>query len=59
LNEAYAKHEKIKKIELVKDEWAIETGELTPKLSLKRRNIMAKYHNLIEKIYADKVMENA
>lgn len=52
-NVCYANYEKIKKIALVKDEWAIQTGELTPKLSLKRRNIMVKYKDLVEKLYAE------
>ncbi len=52
-NVGYANYEKIKKIALVKDEWAIQTGELTPKLSLKRRNIMVKYRDLVEKLYAE------
>jgi len=43
--------EQIKKFELLPDEWSIETGELTPKLSLKRKVIMEKYRDAIELIY--------
>lgn len=57
INEGYAKFEQIKKIELIKDEWTIQSGEMTPTLKLKRRNITAKYQTLIDKIYADNVLE--
>lgn len=53
LNEHYAQYERIKKFVLVADEWTINGGELTPKLSLKRRNISAKYKDLIEKMYEE------
>lgn len=55
LNENYAQFEKIKKFELVSDEWTINSNELTPTLKLKRRNIMKKYEHLIEKIYQNEV----
>lgn len=44
--------EQIKKFELLPEEWSIDTGEMTPKLSLKRKVIMEKYHASIERIYA-------
>lgn len=40
-----------KKMELSPAEWTIETGELTPTLKLKRRNIFAKYNDLITGMY--------
>lgn len=43
--------EQIKKFELLPEEWSIETGEMTPKLSLKRKVIMEKYREAIERIY--------
>ena len=43
--------EQIKKFELLPNEWSIETGEMTPKLSLKRKVIMEKYRDAIERIY--------
>ncbi len=43
--------EQIKKFELLPQEWTIETGEMTPKLSLKRKVVMEKFKNTIENIY--------
>ena len=43
--------EQIKKFELLPREWSIETGEMTPKMSLKRKIIMEKYKDAIERIY--------
>lgn len=45
--------EQIKKFELLPREWSIETGEMTPKLSLKRKVIMEKFRDVIERIYQD------
>lgn len=44
--------EQIKRFELLPHEWSIETGEMTPKLSLKRKVVMEKYRDAIETIYA-------
>lgn len=44
--------EQIKKFELLPHEWSIETGEMTPKLSIKRKVVMEKYRDSIEHIYA-------
>lgn len=44
--------EQVKKFELLAHEWSIDTGEMTPKLSLKRKVIMEKYRDAIERIYA-------
>ena len=43
--------EQIKRFELLPHEWSIETGEMTPKLSLKRKVVMEKYRDSIERIY--------
>ena len=50
-NSDFGKWERVKKIELLPAEWSIEGGELTPKLSLKRKFILDKNKILIEKIY--------
>jgi long-chain acyl-CoA synthetase len=43
--------EQVKKFELLPNEWSITTGELTPKMSLKRKVVTEKYKDAIEKIY--------
>ncbi len=43
--------EQVKKFELIPNEWTIDTGELTPTLKLKRKVIMEKYKDAIERIY--------
>ena len=43
--------EQIKKFELLPNEWSIDTGEMTPKLSLKRKIIMEKYSEAVNRIY--------
>ena len=43
--------EQVKRFELLPQEWGIETGEMTPKMSLKRKVIMEKYKDKIEEIY--------
>jgi long-chain acyl-CoA synthetase len=54
--EKYNQHfnpvEQVKKFELINAEWTINGGELTPTLKLKRKVIMEKYANAIERIYA-------
>lgn len=44
--------EQVKKFELLPDEWSVDTGEMTPKLSLKRKVIMEKFREIIDRIYA-------
>jgi len=46
--------EQIKKFELLPKEWSIETGEMTPKMSLKRKVIMEKFKDAFDRIYDDK-----
>jgi long-chain acyl-CoA synthetase len=43
--------EQVKKFELLSHEWSVDTGEMTPKLSLKRKVIMEKYRDAIDRIY--------
>lgn len=49
-----AQYEKIKAVLLIEKEFSIEGGELTPKLSIKRRVVIDKYKELIDKLYSDK-----
>ncbi len=44
--------EQVKKFELLPFEWGIDSGELTPKMSLKRKVVMEKYRDQIERMYA-------
>lgn len=50
-NEQFNKVEQVKKFELLPKEWTIESGEMTPKLSMKRKVIMEKFRSDIENIY--------
>ena len=52
-NAEFGNWEKVKKIALLADEFTIDGGELTPKLSMKRKVIMAKYASMIDKIYEE------
>lgn len=45
--------EQIKKFEILPEEWTIDRGELTPKLSLKRKVILQKHDELIKSIYSE------
>lgn len=44
--------EQIKRFELLPAEWTVDSGEMTPKLSLRRKVVTEKFGNAIEKIYA-------
>ncbi|QCR24333.1 long-chain fatty acid--CoA ligase [Pontibacter sp. SGAir0037] len=51
-NENLAQYETIKKFRLLPKMWTIESGELTPKLSVKRRVIATKFKDLIDSMYS-------
>ena len=51
-NQQFSHVEQIKKFELLSHDWSVETGEMTPKLSLKRKVIMEKYKDAVRKIYS-------
>lgn len=53
INAGLAQYEKVKKIILLPKEWTITSGELTPKLSLKRKVILANNEEAIKKLYED------
>lgn len=50
-NQQFNHVEQVKKFELLHTEWNIDGGELTPTLKLKRKVIMEKYQDAIERIY--------
>lgn len=51
MNKSLAQYESIKKFELLPKEWSIDGGEMTPKLSLKRKVILERNKDLVAKIY--------
>ena len=50
-NQLFNHVEQIKKFELLPTEWSIETGEMTPKMSLKKKVVMEKFKDAIDRIY--------
>lgn len=50
-NQQFNHVEQVKKFELLHTEWNIDGGELTPTLKLKRKVIMEKYHDAVDRIY--------
>lgn len=53
LMQDFSRYERVKRIALLAHELSIEGGELTPTLKVKRRVIDEKYHDVIERIYAE------
>ena len=51
LNAGFGQWEKVKKFELLPKEWTIDAGELTPKLSLKRKIILKNTEDIINQLY--------
>lgn len=56
VNATLANFETIKRFRLVPDEWAIDSGELTPSMKLRRRVIVQKYAGEIAEFYADEAI---
>ncbi len=50
-NKNFGKWEQIKKFELTADEWSTQGGQLTPKMSMKRKAIKEIYIELYDRIY--------
>jgi long-chain acyl-CoA synthetase len=50
-NDFFNHVEQVKKIELIPQEWTIDTGELTPTLKVKRKIVMEKFKDAVERIY--------
>ncbi|MEZ4721315.1 MAG: long-chain fatty acid--CoA ligase [Flavobacteriales bacterium] len=53
INKEYGHFEQVKKIELCDRLWSVDGGELTAKLSLKRKFILSKYDHLVRNIYGE------
>lgn len=52
VNKDLPRFEAIKYFRLLRDDLSQETGELTPTLKVKRKVVMGKYHDMIERMYA-------
>ncbi len=52
LNEGLGEVEKVKKYQLIADEWTIGNGILTPTLKVKRKVVMERYCDTIDKLFA-------
>lgn len=53
LNKFFGKWEQIKRFRLLPESWGIESGELTPTMKLKRKEILWKFEKEIELIYQE------
>ena len=53
VNLGLANFETLKRFRIVAEEWAQDSGELTPSMKLKRRVINERYARMIEELYAD------
>lgn len=51
VNASLAAFEQLKRYQLIAAVWGVESGEITPKLSLKRKTIMEKNKEIIAKIF--------
>ena len=60
-NAGLSSWETIKKVFLIADELTIQNGMLTPKLSVKRHEVMKKYKDILDEFYrpASRKLENA
>jgi len=52
VNKRLGQVEQIKRFRIVCDSWSPESGELSPTLKLKRKEIYAKYEHILEQIYS-------
>jgi len=53
MNKELAPYEHIKRPEILSHSWSIESGELTPKMSMKRKVILEKNKAVIDKIFSN------
>jgi long-chain acyl-CoA synthetase len=52
VNATLAPYEQLKRCQIIHAHWSVESGEITPKLSLKRKVIMARNQEVVQKIFA-------
>jgi long-chain acyl-CoA synthetase len=50
--EAFSRYERIREFALIPEEFSQQADELTPTLKLKRRVLVAKYADVIERMYS-------
>jgi long-chain acyl-CoA synthetase len=48
----FSRYESIRKITLIPQEWTVDAGELTPKLSIKRKVVTEKHQAEIDQMYS-------
>ena len=51
INEKLTLLEKIKRIQLINENFSIENGLMTPTMKVKRKKVIEKYKNQLEKLY--------
>jgi long-chain acyl-CoA synthetase len=56
VNSSLSHFEMIKRFEVLPCEWTIEKGELTPKLSLKRKDILRLNEDRVKRIYSSEIV---
>lgn len=54
----FAEYEKPKRIIIAEEEWTVESGEITPKLSVRYKVVEHKYQEAIEKAYGEEDKRN-
>ena len=47
----FSRYESVRKFVLISEEWTVDAGELTPKMSIKRKVVIAKHKDEIEEMY--------
>jgi long-chain acyl-CoA synthetase len=50
--ESFSGYERVKKFALMESEWTIESGEITPKMSVKRKVVENNYTEVIDHLYS-------
>lgn len=51
-NKNFGQWETVKRFHIMTNEWSIDGGELTPTMKVKRKVVLEKYKDIIEKLYA-------